>query len=130
MNNERNMFEVATRERFRFPFRGLISVEDLWILPVKDLDSIFKVLNSELKQVKEESLLEIKTQKDQELDIKIEIVKYIVKIKLEEGQARANAKKKKEEKQKILELIASKRDENLQTKSIEELEKMADDLDN
>jgi hypothetical protein len=130
MNNEKNIFEVATRERFRFPFKGLISVEDLWILSVKDVDSIFKTLNSELKQIEEESLLGTKTQQNEELDMKIEIIKHIVKIKLDEEQTRANAKKKKEQKQKILELIASKKDADLQTKSIEELQQMANELDN
>ena len=128
MSNEINMFEVATRKRFRFPFKGLISAEDLWILPVRDLDSIFKILNSELKQIKEESLLESKTQQDEELDIKIQIIKYIVNFKLIEEQAKTDAKKKKEQKQKILELIASKKDADLQTKSIEELQNMLDEL--
>ena len=32
-----NMFEVATRNKFRFPFKGLISVEDLWELSVDNL---------------------------------------------------------------------------------------------
>jgi flagellar basal body-associated protein FliL len=62
--------------------------------------------------------------------MKIEIIKHIVKIKLDEEQTRANAKKKKEQKQKILELIASKKDADLQTKSIEELQQMANELDN
>ena len=128
MNNEKNIFEVATRERFRFPYKGLISVEDLWTLPTKDLDSVFKALNSQLKQVKEESLLDTKTQQDEELDMKIEIVKYIVKIKLAEEQARVDAKTKKEQKQKILELIASKKDADLQNKSVEELQEMLDKL--
>lgn len=128
MNTEKNIFEVATRERFRFPYKGLISVEDLWTLPTKDLDSVFKTLNSQLKQVKEESLLDTKTQQDEELDMKIEIVKYIVKIKLAEEQARVDAKTKKEQKQKILELIASKKDADLQNKSVEELQEMLDKL--
>lgn len=128
MNNEKNIFEVATRERFRFPYKGLISVEDLWTLQTKDLDSIFKTLNSQLKQVKEESLLDTKTQQDEELDMKIEIVKYIVKIKLAEEQARVDAKTKKEQKQKILELMASKKDADLQNKSVEELQEMLDKL--
>lgn len=129
MNNEKNIFEVATRERFRFPFRGLTSVEDLWTLPVKDLDSIFKVLNSQLKQVKEESLLETKTQQDEELDMKIEIVKHIVKVKLAESKAKEDTKAKKEHKQKLLEVLASKQDEDLKGKSAEELQKMIDELE-
>lgn len=130
MSTEKNLFEIAARGRFRFPFKGSISVEDLWVLPVKDLDSIFKTLNGELKQVKEESLLQTKTQQNEELEVKIEIVKYIVKTMLEEEQARVNAKKKKEERQKILELMDSKRDEERKSKSMEELQKMLNELDN
>ena len=54
MNNV-NIFEVATRSKMRFPFRGNISVEDLWDLSVNDLDSIFKTLNARVKQTKEEA---------------------------------------------------------------------------
>jgi len=125
-----NIFEVAVRERFRFPYKGVISVEDLWVLSVKELDSIFKTLNKEVKQVNEESLLDTKTLQDKELDVKIEIVKYIVKVKLTEEQSRVDSKKKKEQKQKILELMASKKDADLQNKSTEELQKMLDELDN
>lgn len=129
MNNERNMFEVAVRNKFRFPFRGVISVEDLWDLSVEDLDSIFKSLNSKLKRVKEESLLDTKTRQDEELDMKIEIVKYIVNVKLEERQSRLQAKENKQQKQKILKMIAEKQDESLQNKSIDELKAMIDKLD-
>jgi hypothetical protein len=124
MSNEKNMFEVATRERFRFPFRGMISVEDLWMLSTKDLDSVFKVLNSELKQTQEESLLDTKTKENEELILKVEIVKYIVTVKLQEEKARAEVKKKKEEKQRIMEIIASKEDEAMESKSVEELKKL------
>jgi len=123
------MFEVAVRNKFRFSFRGLISVEDLWDLSVVNLDSIFKTLNSQLKQTKEESLLDVKTKQDKELDVKIEIVKYIVKVKLEEENLRLKAKERKEQKQKILEILSEKQDENLKGKSIEELEKMLNELD-
>ncbi|MCM3387224.1 hypothetical protein M3649_03645 [Ureibacillus chungkukjangi] len=123
-----NKFEVATRSKMRFPFKGLISVEDLWDLSVTNLDSIFKVLNSQLKQVKEESLLETKTKEDKELDAKIEIVKYIVKVKLEEQESRNKAQEKKEQKQKILEILSTKQNESLQNKSEEELKAMLEDL--
>lgn len=123
------MFEIAIRNRFRFTFKGLISVEDLWQLDIKDLDSIFKSLNSELKQIKEESLLDTKTKQDKELDIKIEIVKYIVAVKLEEENLRLKNKERKEQKQKILEILSAKQDESLHNKSIEELTSMLDALE-
>lgn len=123
------MFEVAVRTKMRFPFRGLVSVEDLWDLNVRDLDSIFKSLNSQLKQTKEESLLDMKTKQDEELELKIEIVKYIVKVKQEEENARLLAKAKKEQKQKIMEILSAKQDADLQNKSIEELTKMLEELD-
>ena len=128
MSNERNIFEVATRNKMRFAFRGLVSVEDLWDLSTKDLDSIFKTLNTQLKQEKEESLLEVKTQQNEELDTKVQIVKYIVQIKLAEEQARLNARKIKEQKQKILEILSVKEDTDLQNKSTEELTKMLNEL--
>jgi hypothetical protein len=123
------MFEMALRRKMRFPFKGLLSVEDLWDLNVRDLDSIFKTLNSDLKQVKEESLLNTKSIQDKELETKIEIVKYIVQIKLEEEQLRLKAKEQREKKQRVLEILSRKQDEDLQNKSIDELTNMLNELD-
>lgn len=119
-----NMFEVATRNKFRFPFKGLISVEDLWELSVDNLDTIFKSLNSEMKKTKEESLLSTKTREDEVLETKIEIVKYIVSVKLAEKEQREKTFLNKERNQKIMDIIAAKKDAELQNMSIEELEKM------
>lgn len=124
------MFEVAARNKYRFPFKGLINVEDLWQLDVNDLDIVFKALNSELKQVKEESLLEVKSEQDKELDLKIEIVKHIVKVKLDEAALRSKLKEKKVQEQKILAIISGKQDESLQGKSLEELQAMLSELGN
>lgn len=123
------LFEVATRSKMRFPFKGQISVEDLWDLRVEDLDSVFKTLNSKVKQAKEDSLLDTKTKADEILDIQIEIVKHIFTTKSDEAAARAKAKERKEQKQKIMSIMASKQEEALQNKSIEELEKMLNELD-
>jgi len=123
------MFELATRNKVRFPFRGVITVEDLWDLPVGSLDAIFKTLNSQLKQAKEESLLNVRTKQDEELDLQIEIVKHVVKVKLDEDTLRLQAKDKREKKQKIMEIMAAKQDESLKSKSLEELSKMIDELD-
>ena len=119
-----NIFEAATRYKYRFPFKGMISVEDLWDLKLQDLDSVFKLLNKEKKQSDEESLLQVKSEADQELENKIQIVKYIVKFKQEEIEERLQAKDKKEYNQKLLELIERKQNEELAGKSIKELQAM------
>ena len=123
-----NLFVMATRGKFRFPFKGQISVEDLWDLSVKNLDTIFKALNAEAKQAKEESLLETKSAADTELEAKIEIIKYIVKIKQEEAAQRAVATANNEQKRRIDEIIASKQDQALQNMSIEDLIAMRNSL--
>ncbi len=127
MKNEK-MFEIAVRNKLRFPFRGLISTEDLWDLNVENLDVVFKELNSQIKRVQEESLLKTKSKQDEELELKISIVKYIVAVKLEETDLRVKAMEKREQKQKILKILSDKQDEALQNKSIEELEKMLEEL--
>ena len=128
MKNER-MFEVAVRSKLRFPFKGMVSVEDLWDIPVEGLDSIFKQLNSQVKQASEESLLNKRTVEDEVLDTKIEIVKYIVGVKLEEENQQLQAKAKREQKQKILAIIAEKQDADLQNKSLDELKSMLEGIE-
>lgn len=124
-----NMFEIAARNKFRFPFRGIVSTEDLFDLSVENLDSIFKNLNSQVKQANEESLLVVRTQEDDTLSTMIEIIKHIVKVKLEEEAARLQARERRLKKQKIMEIVESKQDADLQTKSIDELQSMLDELE-
>lgn len=125
----KNMFEVATRTKMRFPFKGTISVEDLWDLSVQNLDKVFKTLNSQRKEAQEESLLNMKSSEDERLETQIEIVKYIVNVKLEEQAARVKAAENKEKKQKIMALMAKKDDEEMENMSKEELQKLLDELE-
>ena len=124
-----NIFEYAVRNKIRFPFKGIISVEDLWDLSLVNLDCIYKTLNKQVKQSEEESLLNTKTSVDTELEVQIAIVKHIVAVKLAEKEAREKAHSKREQKQKIMSIIATKENEALQNSSIEDLKKMLDDLD-
>ena len=119
-----NMFEIATRNKFRFPFKGVISTEDLWDLSVESLDNVFKTLNSEMKKTKEESLLSTKSKDDEVLELKIEIVKHIVAVKQEEKEARERKFLDRERNQKIMSIIAAKQDEQLYNMSVEELQKL------
>lgn len=123
------LFIVASRQKFRFPFKGVATVEDLWDLGVHDLDTIFKALNSQKKQAQEESLLAVKTKEDSVLDAKIEIVKYIVTTKLAEAEQKRIRSEQREKKNRIAEILADKQDEELRGKSVEELQKMLGELD-
>ena len=123
------LFEKATKMKLRFEFRGLSSVEDLWDLTVKELDSLYKTVNTKLKQSQEDSLLNTKTKEDEVLKLQVEIIKHIVEVKLQEAETRELAKERKAKKQKLMEILASKQDADLQGKSTEELQKMLDELD-
>lgn len=122
------MFEKAARLKIRFNCKGQISVEDLWDLSVKELDTIFKGLTTELKEQKKESLLEQKTRADEILELQICIVKHIVEVKLEEQRAWEDKASKAMQRQKMLGIIAEKQDEGLRNMSIEDLTKLINDL--
>lgn len=125
---EKNLFEVATKRKYRFPYRGLVAVEDLWDLRTTELDAIFKTLNAEAKKVSEESLLELKTKEDEELSDKIAIIRHIVSVKLEEQKIREKEKTNKEMKQKLLAIKARREEAALENFSDEELDKMIKEL--
>ena len=123
-----NLFEVATRSNYQFPFRGMINVIDLWDLSLTNLDSVFKALNAEAKKHEEESLLNAKSKEDEEISNKIRIIKYIVSVKLAEKKAREDAKKNAEMKQRLLEIKAKRQDAALENMSDEELDKALAEL--
>lgn len=125
----KNLFESATRSKMRFPFKGMISVEDLWDLSLTNLDSVFKTLNAEVKKSEEESLLNTKSKEDEEISNKIEIVKYIVSVKLDEKKKREDAKKNAEMRQRLLEIKAKRQDAALENMSDEDLDKALAELE-
>lgn len=125
---EKNLFEIATRNRYRFNYKGVMTVEDLWSLRVEDLDAIFKMLNRQKKAADEDSLLATKSAADTELANKIELVKYIVSVKLAEAEDRKTAAEKKEQRDKIMEIVAKKKDKALEDMGIEDLMKKLEEL--
>lgn len=125
----KNIFEYATRNKVRFPYKGSISVEDLWDLSVVELDKIYKTLNAQIKKEQEESLLLVNPDENEELIVQIEIIKYIVNVKLVEQAARERAADKAAQRQKIMGILARKQDEALENSSAEDLMKMLAELD-
>ena len=122
------MFEVAVRNKFRYPYKGVISVEDLWDLSVQQLDGIFKMLKSQEKKAQEESLLDTRTPEDEVLKTKIDIIRHIVTVKLDEAKQAERAKENRDQKQKILGILAEKQDADLRNKTPEELQAILNQL--
>ena len=116
-----NVFEMATRLKFRFPFRGMISVEDLWDLELDQLDTVYKALNKDVQKSQEESLMTAARVGDADLNAKIEIVKYIFQVKKDEEEERKNAAENAMKKRRIMEVLAKKQDSALENMTEEQL---------
>lgn len=116
-----NIFEMATRLKFRFPFRGMVTTEDLWDLTMEQLDSVYKALNKDTQAVQEDSLLSTPRIGNAELNTKIEIVKYIFQAKQEEEAERQAAADNAIKRRRILEILAKKQDAAMENMSEEEL---------
>lgn len=123
-----NIYKQAMRKKYRFEFKGLRSVEELWDLTVEELDSIFQALVAQRKLKSEESLLSTQNIETQDLDLKIEVIRDIVATLLQEKAERENLASRALQRQKILEAIARKKDEHLGNLSLEELEELAAEL--
>lgn len=123
------MFEKATRLKLRFTSPvGSLSVEDLWDLPLTsknkvNLDDIAIQVNRLIKDKKEESFVcSVKT--DEVNELRLEIIKHIISVRMEENKAKLEATQKAEQKAKIREVLAKKQDDALNGLSVEELEAM------
>lgn len=122
-----SLFEIATRKKYRYPFRGPISTEDLWDLSMTELNGIYKALKKAAKTNDDESLDETQ-QVDQDLLNMIEIVKQIYNTKKEEAaQAVADAEKAKKKKF-LTELLAKKEAASLEALSSDEIKQMLADM--
>lgn len=124
------MYKYAAQNKLRFPsIRGELTVEQLFEAPLRhrsgfDLDSIAKTINNELKTMSEESFVETNgsSPRKKELEISLEIVKDVIKTKIDAEKIRENRHKKAEERKKILDIINAKKDEQLSQATLEDLE--------
>ena len=127
MNNI-NIFEAASKNKYRYPYKGMITTEDLWDLTPAQLDIVYKALNKGVSEAQVSSLMHKVTEVDAELLKKIEIVKYIFNAKEAEAEARKNDAAKHAKKQRILDILAQKQEDALQNMSEDDLKKMLDEL--
>ena len=122
-----SIFEIATRKKYRYPYKGSIATEDLWDLTPEQLDGVYKTLCQQKKAEGEDSLLAERIE-NADLRRKIEIVKYIFMAKCDEAEQRKTNAKNAAKRRQILEVLAQKQDEKLRSMSEDDLQKMLNDL--
>ena len=127
--NTINIFEAATRMKLRFPFKGSITVEDLWDLSLTDLDTIYKKLNAQAKASQEESLLGTRRATDVTVEVQIEIIKHIVQCKLTARDEARAATERKAKREKLLAALASKEEQALDSMTADELKRALAEID-
>lgn len=132
------IFGKATKQKLRFTLKehtggGVISTEDLWDLPLvsknkANLDDMAIALNKQIQDQGVESFVGVPKKENEQTKLKFEVVKKIIEVKLAEKEAREKASENKEKKEQIMRLIADKKNDELGSKPIKELEKMLNNL--
>ena len=132
-----DIFAYATRNKLRFETdKGNLTVEDIWDLPLTAPEgqlSIDVVGKASAKAVKdndgnEDFVVTERTKDESSLTIRLKILEYIRDHKVDYANRAEKAAMSKAKKQQILEVIKKKKDEDLESKGIDELEKMLDEL--
>lgn len=130
------MFEQALRLKLRFPSpQGNLTVEDLWDLPLTstrpntaNLNNIAKAVSRLLKAESEEDFVNPRSAANTTLQLSLDVVKHIIQVRQTENEAARLVAERKEKKNKLMELIERKQDQQLEGKSLEELQQMVASL--
>ena len=129
------MFEKASRLKLRFDTnKGMLSVEDLWDLPLLsatnkvNLDDIARSLHRQLKNDDDVSFVNLDRKSDKIVQLKFDVVKYIIEVRLAEHDAAKVARENREKKDRLLQLIAERQDDDLKNMPLDDLKKMVAEL--
>lgn len=132
-----NVFEFAARNKLRFAsLRGLLTVEQLFTdVPLRsrdgfDLDAVAKAANAELKAATEESFVVTeRTPEHTKLEVKLEIVKYVIAGKLADETAAKKRADNKAEREFLLRVLAEKQQDKATKLSEAELRRRIEALE-
>ena len=126
----KNIFERASKQKLRFATsKGQMAVEDLWDLSLQSLDTLAKKVNKQLKDEGEESFIEAKSTANTELNLKMDLLKYIIQYKLDLKDAAAKRTEKAAKLAQLKEIYADKANEELKEMSKEDLAKQIAELE-
>lgn len=122
-----NIFKEANRKKLRFPYSGSIMVEDLFDLNKEQVNKVYQTLSS-MVESKETTLLDEVSVEDEDALIKIEIVKCVFNEKVEMEKRALDTKATHAKKQRIMEIMSKKENEDLESTSMDDLQKMLNEL--
>jgi hypothetical protein len=129
------MFEKAARLKLRFESsKGLLTAEDLWDLPLTsksdrpNLDDIARGLHNQIKNSEDVSFVKKEQKGDSVLQLKFDVIKHVIDIKVAEDEARDKARENAAKRQRIMQIIAERKDQEMMEKPLEELEKLLGEL--
>lgn len=129
------MFEKASRLKLRFDTnKGMLSVEDLWDLPLMsatnkvNLDDIARSLHRQLKNDDDVSFVNLDRKSDKIVQLKFDVVKYIIEVRLAEADAAKITRENREKKDRLLQLIAERQDDDLKNMPLDDLKRMVAEL--
>lgn len=132
-----NMFEQATRLKLRFAVgtRVNLTVENLWDLPLtnvkgEDLDHIAIELQEKLSTNEKSFVVQQSKNKETQVNqLKFDIVKYIIDVRLEEQKAVNFERQRAQEIATLKELQKQAKIRDLQNLSSEEIEERIKSLE-
>ena len=114
-----NLFEQASRQKLRFETSiGQLSTEQLWELTLPQLNEVAVSLNRKIKDASTESFIQTETKVPKDLSLRFEIVKAVIAVKMEEADKAKKAAIRKVERDKLLNALANKQDEKINSMSI------------
>lgn len=130
-----SIFQQAARLKLRFESPlGLLNAEDLWDLPLSsatgkaNLDDIARSLHRKLQSAEDVSFVSTEAKGDTLTQLKFDIVKHIIDVRLEENKTAADAQANKAKKQKLLEVLERKENAALEGMDADEIRKMIEGL--
>lgn len=119
-----DIFKYAVKNKIRFSYKGICTVEDLYDIPLDGLDRMYGELKKQQKNFGEDSLLNKKSSEEKEVGIKIEIIENIVADRLADIDKAKKAQQTRERNRRIAQIIADKEDAALNDMSLEDLKAM------
>lgn len=122
--NIANLFITAARKQFRFEStKGMLTIEDLFVLSLTALDSIAVALDEKIQKLGRKSFVQKKAASTSDFEDQLEIVKFIIETKQAEVEESKVRLAKSAQRAFLLNLKEKKQMEQLEGLSLEDIEK-------